>query len=189
MKSPGILWGFAPLIVYAVFSGSSVEQMKIALLAALVAAVVAGYHDLRKGMVMAWANLVIFGLPLAALGLFHQLWVMIWMNVLIYAGLTAVAFGSVLVRRPFTLQYAREMVPEELREHPQFLSVNRFMTGVWGAVFAINLVLSSVAVTGPPEYRGAALVLTYLVLAAGIIFTLWYPSYIRKKQGVRKGAA
>lgn len=180
---PGILWGFAPLIVYAVFAGSSVEQAKIALLAALVAAVVAGCHDLPKGRVMAWANLAIFGLPLAALGLFGQAWIISWMNVLVYAGLAAVAFGSVLARHPFTLQYAREMVPKEIQEHPGFLTANRFMTLAWGAVFAINLGLSSAAVMGPPGYKGPIVLLTFLVLAAGIAFTLWYPSHVRKRKG------
>lgn len=154
MRGPGILWGFAPLIVYAVFAGSSAGQAKIALLAALVAAVVAGYHDLPKGRVMAWANLAIFGLPLAALGLFGQAWIISWMNVLVYADLAVVAFGSVLARRPFTLQDAREMVPKEIQEHPGFLTANRFMTLAWGAVFAINLGLSSAAVMGPPGTKG-----------------------------------
>ena len=183
MRGPGILWGFAPLIVYAVFAGSSVEQAEIALLAALVSAVVAGYHDLPKGRVMAWANLAIFGLPLAALGLFGQVWIISWMNVLVYAGLAAVAFGSVLARRPFTLQYAREMVPKEIQEHPGFLTANRFMTLAWGAVFAINLGLSSAAVMDPPGYKGPIVLLTFLVLAAGIAFTLWYPSHVRKWKG------
>ena len=159
------------------------EQTKLALLAALVAALVAGYYDLQKGRVMAWANLAIFGLPLAALGLFGQVWVISWMNILVYAGLAAVAFGSVLARRPFTLQYAREMVPEELREHPGFLTANRFMSGMWGAVFAINLGLSALAVMGPPGSKGALVLLTFLVLASGIIFTLWYPSHVRKRKG------
>jgi uncharacterized membrane protein len=184
MKGPGILWGFAPLIVYAIFAGGTVEQTKLALLAALVAAVVAGYYDLQKGMVMAWANLAIFGLPLVALGLFGQVWIISWMNVLVYAGLAAVAFGSVLARRPFTLQYAREMVPREIQEHPEFLRVNRFMTGVWGTVFAINLGLSALAGMGPPGYKDSLVLLTFIVLAAGIAFTLWYPSHVRKRKGV-----
>ena len=138
---------------------------------------------------MAWANLVIFGLPLDALGLSGQVWIITWMNVLVYAGLAVVAFGSVLARRPFTRQYAREMVPHEIQEHPGFLSANRFITGVWGTVFAINLGLSALAVTGPPGYKGPLVLLTFLVLVAGIIFTLWYPSHVRKNQGAGKGAA
>ena len=183
MKGAGILWGFVPLVAYAVLSGGSPGQTELALLAALIAAVAAGWHDFRKGRIMAWANLAIFGLPLAALGLLSQAWIISWMNVFVFAGLATVAFGSLLARRPFTLPYAREMVPPEVQAHPGFLAVNRLMTGVWGAVFAAGLALSAVSAAGPPGDRGVLQVLTYAVLAAGIAFTLWYPSHVRKTRG------
>jgi amino acid transporter len=103
------------------------------------------------------------------------------MGMLIYAALAAVTFGSILAKTPFTLQYAREMVDEKLWENPFFIRVNVLMTGVWGVVFVINLALSYLAFVYPYSAGWITSPLTYLVLIAGIIFTIWYPGYIQKK--------
>jgi len=55
------------------------------------------------------------------------------------------------------------------------------MTCVWGCVFAANLLLDYLALALAGPAAQAASLLTYGVLAAGIVFTLWYPGYIRKK--------
>ena len=49
--------------------------------------------------------------------------------------LALIAFGS-LATVPFTEQYAREKVPQELWSSPRFKSVNRRLTLLWGCVFA-----------------------------------------------------
>lgn len=51
------------------------------------------------------------------------------------AGLSVIAFASLLFV-PFTEQYAREQVPEQLWSSSQFKSINRKLTVMWGAVFA-----------------------------------------------------
>ena len=56
--------------------------------------------------------------------------------------------------------------------------VNNLITGVWGGIFAINLVVSYLAFAYPHATAGIALPLTYLILIAGIIFTIWYPGHI-----------
>ena len=55
------------------------------------------------------------------------------------------------------------------------------MTGVWGGIFAINFTLSSLAFMSPHAVGWIASPLTYLVLIAGIIFTIWYPGHEQKK--------
>jgi hypothetical protein len=181
MKSIGIVQGFVPLIVYGLLAGSSVASVSVALGAALVITVIIGFADLKKGMILTWANLVMFCSLLVAVGILGMTGLIPVMGMLIYAALAAVTFGSILAKIPFTLQYAREMVDRTVQENPAFIRVNILMTGVWGGVFVINFFLDYLAFVYPHSAGGITPPLTYLVLIAGIIFTIWYPGHIRKK--------
>ena len=122
MKKAGILLGFIPLVVYGVLAGSSASSVVFALGAALVVTVIAGFSDLRKGRILTWATLLLFGTLLIAVGVLGMTGILPVMGMLIYAALAAVTFGSILADIPFTLQYAREMVDRALWE-------NRFLSG------------------------------------------------------------
>ncbi|MFZ1128112.1 hypothetical protein [Methanoregula sp.] len=179
MKKSGLLPGFLPLIVFgaiAVISG-----VTIALAAATVAAIVVGWTDLRKGMILSWANLVLFGSMLVAIGILGMTCIIPYMGILIYAALASVTFGSILLKKAFTLQYARGMVEKALWDKPLFIRVNVFMTGIWGGIFSINAGLNAIALVTPGLAGHIFQVLTYIVLISGIIFTMGYPGHIRKK--------
>jgi hypothetical protein len=181
MKNAGILLGFVPLIVYGFLAGSSVSSVVVALGVATIVTVITGFSDLRKGRILTWATLVLFGSLLIAVGILGMTGILPVMGMLIYAALAAVTFGSILANIPFTLQYAREMVDRTLWENPVFIRVNVLMTGVWGGIFVINLVLSYLTFVAPHSLEWITSPLTYLVLIAGIIFTVWYPGQVQKK--------
>jgi hypothetical protein len=177
----GILFGFVPLIVYGLLSGPSVQSKILAMSAATLVTVVVGFGDLKKGRILSWANIVLFGGLLIATVGFSLTGILSWNGVLIYGVLAAVAFGSILAGIPFTLQYAREMVDPAHHKNPVFLRVNILMTGVWGGIFAVNALLDYFALVFPGPAGETAALITYGTLAAGIVFTLWYPVYIKKK--------
>jgi hypothetical protein len=181
MKSVGILVGFTPLIVYGVLAGSSVASVTVALGAALVVTVIAGFSDLRNGMIMTWATFFLFGALLIAVGALGMTGILPVTGMLIYGVLAAVTFGSILANIPFTLQYARNMVDRTLWENPAFIRINVLMTGAWGGIFVINFILDYLGFAYPHSVGWISSPLTYLVLIAGIIFTIWYPGHIQKK--------
>lgn len=187
MKKAGILLGFVPLIVYGVLAGSSAAGVVTALGAATIVTVITGFSDLRKGRILGWATLLLFGTLLTAVGVLGMTGIIPVMGVLIYAALAAVTFGSILAGIPFTLQYARDMVDPTIRQNPVFVRVNVLMTGVWGGIFAINFTLSYLAFAAPHAAGWIASPLTYLVLIAGIIFTIWYPGYVQKRHASASG--
>jgi len=92
-----------------------------------------------------------------------------------------VTFASIAVGSPFTLQYARSMVDPGVQAHPQFYRVNVLMTGVWGGVFTVNLLLDGVALALPGSPARVLQYLTYVVLIAGIAFTVWFPGRMRER--------
>jgi hypothetical protein len=180
-EKAGILLGFVPLIVYGILSGSSVSSVVTALGIATIVTVIAGFADLRKGMILMWTTLVLFVGAFIAVGVLNMTGIIPFMGVLIYAVLAAVTFGSILAKIPFTLQYARGMVDRKLWDKPGFIRVNILMTGVWGGIFVTNLVLSYLTLAFPHSVGWITSPLTYLVLIAGIIFTVWYPGHIQRK--------
>jgi ABC-type uncharacterized transport system permease subunit len=56
------------------------------------------------------------------------------------------------------------------------------MTGAWGFVFLASLILNAISLAVWGLSTQVAQLLSYGVLGAGIIFTIRYPAYIRKKQ-------
>ena len=145
----GILLGFVPLIVYGLLAGPSVQSRILALGAATLVTVVVGFGDLKKGRILAWASLVLFGGMLIATGVLALTGILPWSGILIYGVLAAVTFGSILAGVPFTLQYARDMVDHAHHDNPVFLRVNILMTGMWGGVFAVNALLDYLALVFP----------------------------------------
>ena len=149
----GILFGFVPLIVYGLLAGPSVQSKILALGAATLVTVVVSFGDLKKGRILTWANLVLFGGLLIATVGFSLTGILSWSGVLIYMVLAAVAFGSILAGVPFTLQYAREMVDPSRHENPVFLRVNILMTGIWGGIYVVNALLDYLALVFPGPGR------------------------------------
>ncbi|MCK1734245.1 hypothetical protein IVA79_09815 [Bradyrhizobium sp. 138] len=98
-------------------------------------------------------------------------------------GIFAVSLGSMLVRRPFTLQYALEAVPAETAAMPGFLQANYIITGAWTAatllMAAANLVL--LYVPGLPLW--SSLAVAFAARNSALYFTKWYPEYRQIKYG------
>ncbi|MGL3108397.1 hypothetical protein [Bradyrhizobium sp. BR 1432] len=98
-------------------------------------------------------------------------------------GIFIISLGSMLVRRPFTLQYALESVPAETAAMPGFLRANYVITGAWTAaallMAAANLVL--LYVPGLPLW--SSLAVAFAARNSAMYFTKWYPEYREIKYG------
>ncbi|WP_439366652.1 hypothetical protein ACNJYD_13805 [Bradyrhizobium sp. DASA03005] len=98
-------------------------------------------------------------------------------------GIFVIALGSMLLRHPFTLQYALEAVPAETAAMPGFLRANYIITGAWTAaallMAAANLVL--LYVPGLPLW--SSLAVAFAARNSAIYFTKWYPEYRQIKYG------
>lgn len=97
-------------------------------------------------------------------------------------GILIISAGSMLIRYPFSLQYALESVHPETAAMPGFVRANYMITGAWTAA-ALLMVLSNLALLYVPGLP----IWTSLVIAAAarnsaIYFTKWYPQYRRLKQ-------
>jgi len=104
-------------------------------------------------------------------------------------GIFIVAVGSMLLRFPFTLQYALEAVPAETAAMPGFLRANYLITGAWAAA-SLLMMLSNLAllyIPGLPLW--SSLLIAFAARNSALYFTKWYPQYRERKYGAPQAAA
>jgi hypothetical protein len=94
------------------------------------------------------------------------------------AALFLITLLSILIRKPFTLQYAREKVDHEKWNSPIFYSINLAISWVWCFSFAISTLTSYIALNHPSLVDR---VIQILAFVGAIKFTSWYPGYIKSK--------
>ncbi len=97
------------------------------------------------------------------------------------AGLLLIVLASLVMRRPFTLQYARERVAPELWGEPEFVRTNYVITAVWALAFAVMVVAELVLLYVPDIPPRAGIVAIVLALVGAVKFTGWYPE--RRRAG------
>ncbi len=92
-----------------------------------------------------------------------------------------IALASIALRRPFTLQYAREQVPPEVQAAPEFMRTNYVVSGVWALAFAVMVAAEAALLFLPalPHRLGIGAII--VALAGAVKFTSWYPAYLARK--------
>src|SRR3984893_482048 len=99
------------------------------------------------------------------------------------AGVLAISLASLVLRQPFTLQYAREVVDAETAKLPGFTRASYIITGAWTLAFLLMLLANvlMICVPGLPLWSGLAI--AFAARNTAIYFTKWYPKYRRAKFG------
>jgi hypothetical protein len=98
-------------------------------------------------------------------------------------GIFVISLGSMLVRRPFTLQYAVESVPAETAAIPGFLTANYIITGAWTAAALLMAAANIALLYFPGLPLWSSLAVAFAARNSAIYFTKWYPEYRQIKYG------
>jgi hypothetical protein len=96
-------------------------------------------------------------------------------------GIFLISLTSILIRRPFTLQYAREAVDAETAVLPGFIRANYIITWAWTGA-ALLMMIGNVAmiyVPGLPLW--SSLLIAFAARNSAVYFTKWYPEYTKAK--------
>lgn len=91
-------------------------------------------------------------------------------------GLLLIVLASMALRRPFTLQYAREQVASDLWQSPEFVRTNYVITAAWAVAFVVMVVADLALVYLSDWPHSIPIIATILALYAAIKFTAWYPN-------------
>ncbi len=99
------------------------------------------------------------------------------------SGLFLAGALSLALRKPFTLQYAREMVDAETARSPEFVTANYVITSVWIAAFLLMAVANLLLLNWPDLPLWSGFVIVLAIRNPALYFSRWYPGYIRRKSG------
>lgn len=172
-----LLISFAPWIVFLIIARDTVVRVEAGLVMALVLSVVMALARLHRGIVM-WVGLLFFSAATVAVLVFHNIWTVRHLGVLANGALASGAWGTLAVRRPFTLDYARAHTDPAKWNDPLFIAVNVRLTTIWATVFTGNTTLAwAQARQLCPEWLCHTL--SYAALIGAAAFTSWYPAHLR----------
>ena len=184
----GFLVGFAPWILYWILTGA--VSFRVAISVALAVSVASNLLSLARhkppkvleiGTTVAFVVLAVIGFTT------DDVFIARWIQPIGNFAFLAIMVVSVLIKKPFTLQYAEESTPPELWGTPGFTYVNERITYVWIATMGVMTVLALI----PPIVQGDATmddggsplsivcywVLPYTVMAGAIVFTTKFPDW------------
>lgn len=185
LRSPAS--GIAPWILMSILSGPG--RFGYAAAAALSLTFLVMWVGSRRGIRV--HSLEIFGAMFfavfVALGILGSRslidWLETWAGELTNCALTLFAIAGLVVRRPFTMAYARDVVDSEHWDVPLFRHINYVLTGVWAAAFGFSAMVGiygdAVLDDGDNFWTGWILPLGAVFAATAI--TEFYPDYARAK--------
>ena len=93
------------------------------------------------------------------------------------AGVFAISLTSLAIRKPFTLQYAREMVDAETAQLPGFTRANYIITWAWTGAFLLMMIANVLMIYVPGLPLWSGLVIAFAARNSAVYFTKWYPQY------------
>jgi hypothetical protein len=97
--------------------------------------------------------------------------------------------ATLVVRKPFTLPYAKEDAPEEFWDSPVFLRINYVISSVWAAAFAFTSIVGfiGIAVLKNVEDFWTGWVLQLAAIFFAVAFTEFYPDHAVAKAALGAG--
>ena len=186
------LVGLSPWILYSIVEGKG--RLEISAAVALALALLVLMVNWLRGdspKILEFADVAYFGalvivVAFASTGTLN--WLELWGGEVANIALVVIALGSILIRRPFTLQYAREDVPKSEWSSPEFLRVNYLISWVWAVAFLIEAASGFYgdAVLDNSNNIWTGWIVQTLPMIIAAQFTIWYPNRL---QAVREGRA
>src|SRR3989338_2759394 len=134
-KMFNIFRSFLPWILYSMFTGMGYFSMTIGIYVALGSTLIFDWKDLKVGFILTRCTFFYFFALLIFVSLYHSVWLENNMWLVSNSMLAAIAFGSTLIKKPFTMQYAKQKVPEIHWNSPLFNEINYILTIIWGVIF------------------------------------------------------
>jgi hypothetical protein len=104
-------------------------------------------------------------------------------RVAVDTGILLVTLFSILIRYPFTLQYALEVTDAETAKLPGFMRANYIITWAWAAASLLMMIGNAAIIYVPWLPFWGGLLVAFAARNCAIYFTKWYPQYRRAKYG------
>jgi hypothetical protein len=186
--------GFVPWILLSILEGPGRLELAAGLALGLSAVLfAAGRLAGTRTKILEVVDLVSFAAFLvlaitATPGVKH--WLELWFGEMSNLLLVLVVVVSMLVRVPFTIQYAKEQTDPSVWSSPLFQRINYVVTGAWGVAFLISAIAGYVGdgILHSNDNIWTGWVIQIAAQLCAVQFTVWYPprarAIARRKLGV-----
>ncbi|MDD5561726.1 MAG: hypothetical protein PHT50_06340 [Candidatus Omnitrophica bacterium] len=171
----GMVMTFLPWLAFWVLLsyGKLFAAIVIALAASVLAIAVEKISG-RTPKILQIGTLAVFVVFALAASFVDRVWLAYWIRLMSNASLTLVVLISILIGKPFTIQYARESVPKEYWNSAEFLHANYVITWVWFAAFVANTAASGLNHFIPSINVLVNWVISICPILVAAKFTAWY---------------
>ncbi len=170
--------GFAPWLSFLIIAQGSLLRLKIGLIVALALSLVMGVTKLHRGLIL-WVGLAFFTSAAIAVVGFNNLWVAKHMGILANGALALGTWLTLALKRPFTLDYAKQHTDPSLWQHPVFIRTNVILTSVWGVAFTISTALAWGKINQWGLTELGYELLNYGILIGAVTITNIYPQWLK----------
>lgn len=168
---------FAPWISFKIIISLPFMTQVVMIKAGIVtAAAICAYQawiGLHRGALL-WGGLLFFGFALLTVPVMNNAWVMQHLGVLSHGTLASFTWASILLKKPFTLEYAKQRVEPSVWTQPSFIRKNNIITGVWGTAFTVSFINAALKLTLFPAEGIIFELIDNAVLLSAALFTSKY---------------
>ncbi|MBI4982162.1 MAG: hypothetical protein HZC15_03350 [Candidatus Omnitrophica bacterium] len=177
------LLGFSPWLLFLFISGHTLASLERAIIICFLVSFLLGFRDLCKGFILQWGTLFFFITCLITINLMKLVFVAENMGIVSNGFLASIVWVTILIRKPFTLQYARSDLPRERWDDPGVLKSCRFIAIVWALILTFSTLVSIFRVFRPHVYSsGFYFDISLATMLGGSIFTVLYKKYKRNQR-------
>jgi hypothetical protein len=161
-----------------------VRSATVSLFAAAAICLMVIAHDMLRGRaikMLGAGSAILFTALACYLMLTDSVWSSSAVKLAVDAGVLAITLVSLAIGKPFTMQYAREVVDAETTRLPDFLTANYVITSAWALAFLLMVMANALLIYRPGLPLWTGLAIAFAARNTAFYFTRWYPQHRKTK--------
>lgn len=176
------LLGFLPWLLFLFLSGHTLVSLERAILVSLLAGLIFSFRELRKGFILSWGTLLFFIICTITVNFMKIMPIAKNMGILSNGFFACLIWGTILIGKPFPLQYAKADLPKEQWDSPALMRTCRFIAVVWAFLLTFSTLAAYFRILNPARYPDWIYFdISIGVILGGTVFTFLYKKYKRRQ--------
>lgn len=172
-----VVKSFVPWIVYSIVVIFTADAQIYASLAALLSALLVNRWALKQGFYLDWATVVYFAALSVAFYFYPSPWLSAHAFFISNIALAGALWFSLLIRKPFTLQYAKLSTNKLYWEAPLFKAINFNISLMWCLLLTFIVIIGLSSVYFPKESIWYLDIVPVTLIMIGVLLTNKLPDW------------
>ena len=171
-----------PWLLFLFLSGHTIASLEKSIIICLLAILIFGFKELRKGYILQWGTLIFFIVCVIAINLMNSMFFAKNMGIISNGFLAGIIWVTIFIGKPFTLQYATAELPKEQWGEPALIRSCRFIAIIWALLLTFSTLVSCFRIFNPTLYPDWVYFdISIGTILGGSIFTSLYKKHRRSQ--------